>query len=183
MKLDTFILQKNGISEGQEINDDELHELVKSSEKRRAEEKALYLLEYRARSRKELIDRISEESSPEAAEAAAEHLESLGLIDDRAFAESFARQLYEVKKYGTMRVRQEMYRKGIDRAIVDEIVDRYSHGAEDKIVQIIEKKYPLYASDEKVRRRAVAALQRMGYRYDEIRTALGNMNSEEDYYD
>jgi hypothetical protein len=40
----------------------------------------------------------------------------------------------------------------------------------------LERKYPMAREDEKVRRRAVAALQRYGYGFDEIFSVL---NSEE----
>ena len=183
MKLDTVTLEMNRITEGTELDDEELHELVRKSEKRRAEEKALYLLEYRARSKKELVTRLKEELSPEAAEEAAGRMEDLGLVDDRAFAESYARQLFTVKKYGARRVRQEMYLKGIDREIVDEVVDEYGGDFSEKILDIISRKYPAYARDEKARRRAIAALQRMGYSFDEIREATRNIaTGEEELY-
>ena len=47
---------------------------------------------------------------------------------------------------------------------------------EENIRAILERKYPMAREDEKVRRRAVAALQRYGYGFDEIFSVL---NSEE----
>jgi regulatory protein len=38
----------------------------------------------------------------------------------------------------------------------------------EKIREIIERKYPAAREDEKVRRRAIAALQRYGYKLDDI---------------
>ena len=41
-----------------------------------------------------------------------------------------------------------------------------------------ERRYPQWRQDERVRRRAVAALQRLGYSYEQIRSALGGLEEE-----
>ncbi|MDO4459381.1 MAG: regulatory protein RecX [Clostridia bacterium] len=182
MKLDTFTLEKYGIKAGQTITDEELYDLIQNSEKHRASEKALYLLEHRARSKKELVDKISEVASKEIAIEAADHMEEIGLVNDREFAHMFARQLFGFKRYGSRRVRQELRIKGIDPEIIDEVIAEYDNDPTEKIHEVIRKKYPKFAEDEKIRRRAVAALQRLGYTYEEIRSALGSFD-ESEYFD
>ena len=59
VKVDTETLLKAGWKPGMEISDEDLHQLLQESEARRAKEKALYLLEYRSHSKKELADKIS----------------------------------------------------------------------------------------------------------------------------
>ena len=46
VKVDTETLLRRGIAIGDELDDEELHELLQASAKHRAEEKALYLLEH-----------------------------------------------------------------------------------------------------------------------------------------
>lgn len=178
MKLDTETLILNGISAGCELTDEELYELVKKSEARRASEKALYLLEHRSHSKKELSDKIARVTSKEAALAAAQHMEDIGLVNDGDFARMYARELFERKKYGAARVKQELYLKGIDRDIIDEVIEEYDGDPVEKIRAVLQRKYPGFNEDEKVKRRAVAALQRMGYRFSEIREV---MNMDEEY--
>ena len=60
-------------------------------------------------------------------------------------------------------------------AVMDEFSTERSE-TEKNIRAILERKYPMAREDEKVRRRAVAALQRYGYGFDEIFSVL---NSEE----
>ncbi len=181
MKLDTETLLKEHIKAGMEIDDELLLELVKKSEAHRASEKALYLLEHRNHSKKELAEKIARVTSKEAAQAAAEHMEEIGLVNDEVFARSYAHDLFLLKKFGVQRVKQELYRKGVDKDIIDSVVEeyRYEIPTEENIRNILEKRYRGYSQDEKIRRRAIAALQRMGYRFDEIRSA---MNFQEDEY-
>ncbi len=179
MKLDTFTLEANGIKVGQSLTDEELFELIKKSEAHRASEKALYLLEYRARSKKELIDKVSEVASKETAEQTADRMEELGLIDDHEFARVFVRQLFSVKKFGKRRVVQELRIKGISSEIIDEVIEEYEDEPIEKIKMLLEKKYRGFADDEKIKRRAVSALQRYGYSFDEIREGMSSFDFED----
>ena len=180
MKLDTETLLKEHIKAGMEIDDEELLELVKKSEARRASEKALYLLEHRNHSKKELADKIARVTSKEAAIAAAEHMEEIGLVNDESFARSYAHDLFILKKYGVQRVKQELFRKGVDKDIIDNVIEEFKYDipTEENIKSILERRYRGYSQDEKIRRRAIAALQRMGYRFDEIKSAINYREDE-----
>ena len=48
-----------------------------------------------------------------------------------------------------------------------------------KVLEIINKKYSKKLSDEKSRRRSIAALQRLGYRWDDIKAALNQFENED----
>ncbi len=172
--METWLL--SGLSVGDEIDDETLHALLESSAKHRAEEKALYLLEHRAHSKKELAEKIARaEYDRDAAAKAADRMEELGLLDDEAYARSLARELFGRKKFGARRVKQEMRQKGIDEETVAAVLEEFApqtDGTRDAIREIIEKKYPAAFEDEKVRRRAVAALQRYGYVFEDILAVL-----------
>lgn len=178
MKLDTETLAKRRIRAGMELTDEELYDLVQESEARRASEKALYLLERRSHSKKELADKIARVTTKEAAQAAAQHMEDIGLVNDEDFAAMYARELFNRKKFGAARVRRELSAKGIDRDVIDAVTAEYEGDPCEKIAEILDRKYPLFREDEKIRRRAFAALQRMGYRYDQIREAASSMDDD-----
>lgn len=108
-----------------------------------------------------------------------EHMEELGLLNDEDYARRLANELFTRKKFGARRVKQELRQKGIDDALIAAVMDEFStecSETEENIRAILERKYPMAREDEKVRRRAVAALQRYGYGFDEIFSVL---NSEE----
>lgn len=176
VKLDAQVFLQSGLKPGDQVSDQELFELIQASDARRAQEKALYLLEYRNYSKRELTEKIARTAaSREAAQAAAGRMEELGLIDDRRFGEDYARELFSRKGYGARRAAQELRRKGLDQELVQELVEKYGspEQSEENIRRVLEKKYPGWREDEKVRRRAFAALQRLGYSYQEVREAMG----------
>lgn len=176
VKLDTQVFLQSGLKPGDQVSDQELFELIQASDARRAQEKALYLLEYRNYSKRELTEKIARTAaSREAAQAAAGRMEELGLIDDRRFGEDYARELFSRKGYGARRAAQELRRKGLDQELVQALVEKYGSPEQsgENIRRVLEKKYPGWREDEKVRRRAFAALQRLGYSYQEVREAMG----------
>lgn len=182
VKIDAEIFLRSRLKPGDKLTDEELHELIKASDTRRAQEKALYLLEHRSHSKKELADKIARTAaSKEAAQAAADRMEELGLIDDNAYARDLARHLFCTKRYGVMRVKQELKLKGIDNLLIDELIDEFGgeESALENIRAVLEKKYFGWQDDEKIRRRAFAALQRLGYSYGLIRQAMQTANFDE----
>ncbi|TGJ77302.1 regulatory protein RecX [Caproiciproducens galactitolivorans] len=180
VNIDTETLLKSGFRAGQEISDEQLHELIQASDSRRASEKALYLLERRSYSQKELADKISRVASREAAEAAAQHMADIGLVNDEDYAKRLAADLLCRKGYSASRTRRELQQKGIDRELAEQIIEEAVPDPVEKIKEILRKKYGGMPQDEKGRRRSIAALQRLGYFWDDIRTAINEMENEDE---
>lgn len=181
VKIDTEIFVRSGLKLGDELTDDELHRLIEASDTRRAQEKALYLLEYRSHSKKELAEKIARTAaSKEAAQAAADRMEELGLVDDEAYARELARVLFTRKRYGKMRVKQELRQKGIANELIEELLSEYDNEDEalENLQEILARKYPDWREDERTRRRAFAGLQRLGYSYELIRRAMAAPEDE-----
>lgn len=178
MNLDTRTLIENRFDVGREIDDDDLHEIINLSNERRAKEKALWLISYRDHSKKELTDKIRRTCDYESAEKAVERMEELGLVNDRVFAERYARKLLFTKHMSKTAASYELARKGIDRELADEILEGIDVDEREQIREVIEKKYR-NISDEKIKRRAFSALQRLGYRFDDIRAVLEEYTEED----
>ena len=159
---------------GSEITDEQLYELIRLSDVNRAKEKALYLIEYRPRSRKEVEDKLVPLFGEDASQSALSRLEELGLIDDEAFARRYARQLFENKHFPAKRVSFELMKKGIDRDIIDEIIEELEPDPCEQIEIIISKKYARCLDDEKGRQRAINGLRAMGFSWQDIKECLGD---------
>lgn len=175
VKVDTETFLLSGWQVGREVTDEELHALLAASEERRAREKALYLLEHRSHSKKELTEKIARTAaSREAAQAAADRMEELGLLDDADYAARLARELFTRKRYGPLRVKQELRLKGIDPLIIEDLLAQYDDedAALENLREVLARKYPGWEEDEKIRRRAFAALQRLGYSTEQIRRGM-----------
>lgn len=183
MSLDTETVLRAGWKIGREISDEELLELKQQSGLRRAKEKALYLLEHRDHSKKELTEKLRRVAGGEEAAAAAEQMEALGLVNDKAYAEKYAAELLLRKGYSVSRAEYELLQKGIDRETARTVLEQLAPDPVETIKNLLWKKYGRVLGEEKGRRRAVAAMQRLGYRYEEIRRAmqgLGNTLDEDE---
>ena len=171
LSLDTQTLLEHRIDIGREFDDEELHDLIESSNERRAKEKALWLISYRSHSKKELRDKISRTCDRQSAEKAVERMEELGLVNDRDYAERCAQTLIFTKHMSKRGAAMELRRKGIESEIIDEVLGDIEVDEREQIQAVIERKYPKIG-DEKIRRRAVAALQRLGYGWDDIKAVI-----------
>lgn len=172
VSIDTVTLVSSGKKQGSDITDEELYELIQQSKISRAKEKALYLIEYRARSRKEIEDKLIPLYGEEASDAAIERLEELGLIDDESFAREYAEQLLMRKNFSVQRAAFELLKKGIDRDLADEILEELEPDPVEQIISVLQKKYARVLDDEKGRNRAINGLRAMGYKWDDIKEAL-----------
>ncbi|HEX3016543.1 MAG TPA: regulatory protein RecX [Caproicibacter sp.] len=180
VSIDAETYLKSGLKPGDDLTDERLHELIEASDVRRAEQKAMYLLGYRSHSQKELAQKLSRTVSREAADRAAEKMTELGLVNDEEYARSLARSMFGRKGFAASRVRMELMRKGIDRELAEQIAQEAEPDPREAIRQMIDRKYARCLDDEKGRRRTVAALQRMGYRWDDIRSALHEFITDEE---
>ena len=171
LSLDPQTLLEHRIDIGREFDDEELHDLIESSNERRAKEKALWLISYRSHSKKELRDKISRTCDRQSAEKAVERMEELGLVNDRDYAERCAQTLIFTKHMSKRGAAMELRRKGIESEIINEVLDDIEVDEREQIQAVIERKYPKI-DDEKIRRRAVAALQRLGYGWEDIKAVI-----------
>ncbi len=181
LKIDTETFLISRLSIGDEITDDELKELIDSSNEKRAKEKALWLISYRDHSKKELIEKVRKTADNESAQKAVERLQELGLVNDEKFAQRYAEQLLLSKKLSKKAAKYKLIEKGIDRQLAEEILDEFEVDPREQIRDIIESKYISSIADEKGKRRAVAALQRKGFNWSDIKAILEEYTEDENY--
>lgn len=181
MNLDAQTLIENRFDVGREIDDDELKAIIEKSSERRAKDKALWLISYRSHSKKELFDKLRRDFDEESAKKAVDRMQELGLINDVEFAKAYAKKLVYSKKMSLRSAEFELRRKGIDSIISEQVLSELEYDAQTQIIEFISKKYK-NIDDEKVRRRAVAALQRKGYGWEDIKQAIESLSGDSDLY-
>ena len=97
---------------------------------------ALRFLESRARSASEVRERLVRHGyRPDLVEGCIERLTELGMLDDAAFAQAWVESRDRARPRGERALRTELRMKGIDRAVVDGVIqDRADRAADDDLV-------------------------------------------------
>jgi regulatory protein len=147
-------------------------------------DRALNMLAFRARSSSELARSLQRkgEEKPHVDWAIA-RLKEQGLLDDAAFARSFARTKVVDGKQSRRRVQQDLARKGVSRSLSDEAIDTvFEEEAVDQraiVEEAARKKLRSLAGLEPAvqRRRLYGFLARRGYELDDIRSVLSVIGS------
>ena len=149
-----------------------LRELLTQSQLRRAKSKALYLLEFRDYSRRDLEKRLRKDFDEPSACAAVDYMEEIGAINDARYAENMIRHLVQQKHYGRRRILQELSLKGIDRDIAEDSLEGFELDETAEIIELLKGKFARDLGDPKGINRTIASLTRYGYSYGDIRDAL-----------
>ena len=182
--LHADIIADFGLRTGMVLERDELRKIIYASNFRRAYQRALYLLDYRDYSAKEMYDKLIDTyKSEKLCGAVLEKLKGAGLIDDVRYAGNMARKLVISKRFGRRRALRELTMKGIDRFTAEDALEEYDEMFSENLMELIEKKYSRYLTDMSDRKnieKVKSALVRYGYSFDEInrtvREYFENMN-------
>lgn len=173
-----------GLRSGMDISEEKFSQIVSASDRRKACQRAMYLLDYRPYSFKEMFKKLSENYDEDTCFYVLNRLCELGLINDRRYASSLAEKYVEVKKYGFFRAKAEMRKKGLTDEIIREALEKYEGKTEDILFEYISKKYTDCLQDPDKIRKMKNALVRQGYGYDEINRAVRRFEiSDPDEYE
>lgn len=178
-----------GLYQGMELDGGALERLNRSAAESAMKGKALDALSVRPMSRRELTDKLTakprrrkfdaedgeepernEEELRSRADAVADRLEELGLLNDEAYAAQVARH-YAAKGYGARKIRDELFRRGVPREYWDNALEGLDDPA-DTIDAFLEKKLRNWTGDPKELKRASDALARRGFSWNDISAAL-----------
>lgn len=108
----------------QVLSEDEIAELKARDSIERAMDQAVRFLSYRPRSIREIRQNLKEkETAPPVIDTVVDRLESLGYVDDLAFARFWVQNRDEFRPKGPLALRQELKQKGISNKLVDQVLD------------------------------------------------------------
>ena len=143
-----------------------------------AKARALKILERRDVSRKMLLDKLTEKGvADDDAEEVADWLCGLGVVNDERFTGLVVRH-YAAKGYGERRIREELYRRGIDRELWDAALEELT-GSDERLDRLLGAKLRGDTSPENLQRTQNYLLRR-GYSWEDIREATERYLSGKD---
>jgi regulatory protein len=152
---------------------------------------AARFLEARPRSVMEVRRRLTGAGyRPALVEGAIERLLELGMLDDRAFAEAWIASRDRARPRGERVLRQELLQKGIDRRLIDELLEERRTGDEGeatepdvgaarRLLERNERSLARVADPRQRRARAYALLARNGFDPDVCREVAAEVVAPE----
>jgi regulatory protein len=182
----TEVVNAKGLRKGDTLAEDDLAELRRQDEPHRARFRALGLLGVRDRSATEIANRLRMAGfAPDIVEATVRWLRELDYIDDRRFSERYVNEKSR-SGWGGRRIRAELLRKGVDRALVDEALALHMDDPEaesarmEDLLALVRKRFGRQWSEDRraAERRLSAFLVRRGYDWDTVASVVRRMDAE-----
>lgn len=145
--------------------------------------RAVRLLAVRARSCYEIEKKLTDACYlADTVEMVLTKLQSSALLNDKAFAEQWARE-GTVRQIGKVRILHELRQKGIDSALAEQTVAALDPQQQDdnarKLAAKLQKRYRNIAAED-AHRKTILAMRRRGYTYGEARRALDETEDDTD---
>lgn len=182
---DTLI--KLGLKKGMEVDKEQLDSILKQEDNNACKSYGLKLLGYRARSEKEIRDKMfSKGYSKKSIEEAINYLKEFKYINDEEYTKQYIKDRMNGKKLGHKRIKYELYQKGINKIIIEDKINKLINDDEEyeRALEIAHKKMNTsYRSDDKqsAYRKIGAFLQRKGFSIDTILKVLNTVFKSQDY--
>lgn len=163
------------LKEGEELDFSEFSQWLLPRQYPEALNKAVTLLAQRAHASGEIRQKLQRACYLEdTVDMVLYKLQKERLLNDEAFAREFARSC-ALRRMGRNRIRQELARKGLSRALIDQALEELpQEEAEDAAVQLAQKLLRKHGSEEsfKQMQKVLAAMARRGYSYEDSKQAI-----------
>lgn len=169
----------NYIADGTDIDEEQWQELVAGINYKKALNKCGDLLSRREHSVKELKTKLMRTVDEVSADRAINRYIEAGYLDDEHFCVSLVEYLYNIKKYSTNHIKQECYKRGVAGDIISAVLAEYEFDNVDNIIKLIESKYLSKLEQENGKQKVIAALQRKGFSYSDIKSAFYRIEEDE----
>jgi regulatory protein len=162
-EIDATVAAERGLREGIALSDEELEEARVAGERALAMARALNFLAYRARSEKEVRDRLRRLGyGEETVGGVVGRLRELGYLDDEDFARLAARE--KARRYGPRRVSAELRRSGVDAEVAQGAVEEaFAGGSESEQARYVAARRYNRGGSTAEARRVYGFLMRRGY--------------------
>lgn len=178
--IDNDVVSENYLKKGDELDENKLNGLIFESQYQRAKSRAVWYLDRKDRTSKELYNKLCLAGFDKKAVAKViGRLQEVGLIDDYRFAENYANRLME-SNVSKREALQKMLQKGVPYDMAKEVLSEYEADENEQITALIDKKYRTKLMADGGKEKVYAALVRKGFSYEAVKTALKNYIEFED---
>jgi len=160
---------------GDELEESEVLDLISRGDRQKLVDTAINLLSYRARSRGELLRRLSQKGWDKAEILPVlGYLEEKGYLNDQEFAKMLAHDRIKFKQLGPMGLKSELIKLAVSDLIIQQVIEEYyPAGTEESLIEkIIAGKSNVNYDDLKQRKKIIDLLARKGFSWNKINAVL-----------
>ncbi len=184
------VVLKNGLRKGTEISEDRFELIVGQNKKFHIRQKALYYLARRNHSKRELETKLKKKFyNNYLIKEVLDDLDEKNIIDDENFAIHFADEKINRKKWGVLKVKNELMNRGVNSGIIDEVLKKYkkSESLFYNALYLAEKKLNLISQREddlkKVKQKVLALLMARGFGYELSVDVINKLIQDDNNYE
>lgn len=176
---------------GKEIPQEQLEKLLFEAEVGKLMERMYRLFNIRQRSEKEVRDYLrelnykrkvkgQEEISPPASEFLINKLKQKDLLNDLVFAKAWVGARRSSKKKGLIALKSELFQKGIDKEIIEQVLGENGESEKDIAIQALGEKLQVWQDLPYLgfKKKAYEHLARKGFEYSIIKDVVENVIKE-----
>lgn len=180
--LDILQVADLGLSKNKDYTEEELVSLEEESQFGKLYTRSLEYVLTRPRSQREMRDYLYRKTrdtrtkdglvkkgvSAALTERVFDRLLQKNYLDDEKFARFWIENRHLRKGVSKRKLSAELVAKGVDRTIIEQLLQETGRNDSDELLKIIEKKRSRYEDDQKF----MAYLARQGFSFDDIKAAL-----------
>lgn len=175
------LVVKYELAVGQTLTPEDQQQIEREDQFVRSKQRALDYLAHKPRTEEEVRRKLRDQEVPTSVvDDVVARLYELSYLDDEEYARNYVRNRFASKKYGPVRIRRELVKRGIDRhladgAVADLFADKDVYAAAR---QHAEKRWSHLSDDEDLRRRKQKLyryLRRRGFTSDTIYSVLDQL--------
>ncbi|MBQ3548095.1 MAG: regulatory protein RecX [Clostridia bacterium] len=178
--IDNDVCREHYLKKGDELSNEKLNDLVFESQYQRAKSRAVWYLDRKDRTSKDLYNKLCLAGFDKKASAKViARLVEVGLIDDRRFAENYAERLLD-SNVSKREALQKLLQKGVPYDMAKDVLSETDTDENEQIEALLNKKYRTKLMADNGVEKVYAALIRKGFSYEAVKTALKNYTEFED---
>lgn len=184
MSVYTELVFTHSLKKGMEIDKDSLNSILEAEMYLKAKEKALSILSKADQSEKIIYEKLMKNFDEPVVEKVMEFLKKHKLIDDSSLAERIANDNINLSKFGRNKVRQNLYMKGIDSNIIENVVSDIDSDTEfENAMYLAEKRMKRLENEsrDKAYRKLYQHLSYKGFGYDTIKKVMNRFFNSCDF--
>lgn len=180
MGIDQDVIIKHYLTKGMEVDEKFLNEIIKTEEQNKSNNTALNYISFKPRSEKEVRTKLKDkEFDEDIIDNTIAFLYKYNYLNDYDYGKSLINDKKNFKKAGKNLLKQELYKKGIDKDTIEELIEEsYDYDEEYEMAYAVAiKKYNLIKNEDKnsIYRKLYSLLGRKGYAFDIINKVVKNI--------